>query len=147
MEASARLTTNASAANLVLVGALGASGGIHGGLFAAHLADDRSLALSFLGASLALVATAVAVAFRPGLVSRGLAAAILASLLVAYVVAAHDPLDADALAAVTKAIEAGALLLALGVRRLAPAEDVGTPVGVLTLTLAVGLFLAGGHGH
>ena len=145
MEAIARLTTNATGATLVLAGALGASAGIHGGLFAAHLADERALALSFLAASLALAGTAVAIAFRPGRVSRTLAASLLASLLVAYAVVAHDPLDP--LAAVTKAIEAGALLLAVGLRRFAPAEDAGTPVGVLALTIAVGLFLAAGHGH
>ena len=145
MEAIARLTANAAAGTLVLTGALGASAGVHGGLFASHLADDRGLALSFLAASLALVGAAAAVAFRPGGVSRALAIGLLTALLVAYLAVAHDPIDA--LAAATKAIEAGALLLAAGLRRLAPAEDAGTPIGVLALTIAVGLFLAGGHGH
>jgi hypothetical protein len=145
MEAIARLRTNASAATLALAGALGTSAGVHGGLFALHVADDRALALSFLAASLLLGGTALAVAFRPGAVTRALAAAVLTTLLVAYVVVAHDPFDA--LAAVTKTIEAGALLLALGSSRLERADDAGTPVGVLGLAIAAGLFLAGGHGH
>ena len=145
MEAIGRLTTNATAATLVLAGALGVSAGVHGGLFATHFGDDRGLALSFLAASLILAGTAVALAFRPGRVSRAIAAALLAGLLVAYAAVAHDPLDP--LAAVTKAIEAGALLLAVGLRRLAPAEDAGTPIGVIALTIAVGLFLAVGQGH
>ena len=145
MEAIARLTASASAATLALVGALGASAGIHGGLFAAHFADDRGLAVSFGAASFALTGSAVAVALRPGTATRALAATLLAAMLVAYVVVSHDPIDA--LAGVTKAIELGGLLLALGVRRLAPADDAGTPIGVLALTIAAGLFLASGHGH
>ena len=145
MEAIARLTASPSAATLALAGALGASAGIHGGLFAAHVADDRALAFSFLAASIALTGVAVGVAYRPGALARAIAAGLLTSLLVAYVFVSHDPFDA--LAAVTKTIEAAGLLLALGIRRLATAEDAGTPVGVIAFTLAAGLFLAGGHGH
>ena len=145
MEAIARLTASASAATLALVGALGASAGIHGGLFAAHFADDRALAVSFGVASFALTSAALAVGFRTGIAARALAATLLAGMLAAYVVVSHDPIDA--LAGLTKAIEIGGLLLALGVRRLAPADDAGTPIGVLALTMAAGLFLAAGHGH
>jgi hypothetical protein len=145
MEAIARLTANASAATLVLAGALGASAGIHGGLFAAHVADDRALAFSFLAAALAGAGAAVGIALRPAPFTRALAGGILASLLVAYVFVSHDAFDV--LAGVTKTIEAAGLLLALGLRRLAPAEDAGTGLGVVAFAVAVGLFLAGGHGH
>ena len=145
MEAIARVAAHASAASLALVGLLGLSAGIHAALFAAHVGERPVVSAAFLAAAFALVGAALAVSFRPGRIARAASAALLATLLLAYVVLRHEPFDV--VAAISKAAEAAALGLALGGPRSEAFDEAGTPVGVLTLALAVGLFLAGGHGH
>jgi hypothetical protein len=145
MEAIARVAAHASAAPLALVGLLGLSAGIHAALFAAHVGERPVVSVAFLAAAFALVGAALGLSFRPGPIARVASAALLAALLLAYVVFRHEPFDA--VAAISKAAEAAALGLALGGSRSAAFDEAGTPVGILTLALAAGLFLAGGHGH
>ena len=148
MNAIPRTRASASLANatpVALLASLGGTAGIHAGLFAAHVDDRTGLAVSFLAASAACLAVAVALAFRPRPLARFAAALLLAGLLVAYVAFRHEPFDA--VAAISKSLETVGLALALGVHRLEPAEERGTPVGIIALAFAAGLFLAGGHGH
>jgi hypothetical protein len=108
--------------DLVIV-ACALSAGIHGALAPDHFAETTAAGLGFVAASVLLAALAVAVTLRPAspLPSAG-AAAVLAGLLVSYVLAVTtglpllhpDPESIDGLGLATKAIELVGLLAAAG---------------------------------
>jgi hypothetical protein len=113
--------THAELTRDVVILACAISAGIHGALVPGHFAEGTGAGVGFAAAAVMLAAAAVAVTLRPasGRVVTG-AAALLAGLLVSYVLATTtglpllhpDPEPVDALALATKAIEAAGLLAA-----------------------------------
>jgi hypothetical protein len=143
------------------------SAGIHAGLAPEHLGEVPLLGISFVLATVALLAVAAAVTIRPRApLPASLAALLFAGLILAYVasrttglpVLEPEPEAADAIGIVTVAIQSAGLLAAL---RLTSAA--GGPAGgpeplphrarVLTLAVVVAIAFAAvalgaaGDGH
>jgi hypothetical protein len=131
----------------VVLAACGVSAGVHVALGPSHLEESRTLGVAFLLGALLVTCAAAAIAFRPDTQwPAAVAAASFAALLVSYVVFQHEP--PDALAAITKVVEATGLVFALRLvrLRLGPLEP-GVAGTVFALFVAFGLMLAGGaHG-
>jgi hypothetical protein len=135
-------------ARLLVIAAAGVSAGIHAGLTPQHYEDSPPIGVLFVLAAIALTLTAAVLAIWPDAGWPPLAgAALFAALLVSYVLFREDSFDA--LAAVTKAVEAVGLALSLWLLRTKPATRPGDLAlayfgfsFVLALTIA-----AGGHGH
>lgn len=131
----------------VTIGALTVSAVVHAALVAEHT-DDLLWAAAFGGAAVA-TAGAAALLARPAFAhGPALAAALLASLLVAYpVVHVATGAQVQALDVATKVIEAVGLLAALRIEReadpsLAPLDVlVGVTIGVLLISVG------GAHAH
>jgi hypothetical protein len=130
------------------IGALTASAVVHAVLVPQHLGEEPFLGISFALATLAAVLVGVALT-RPGLTwAPYLAAALFASLIVAYPVVHLISGEAvQALDVGTKVVEAVGLLAALRAR-----DD--DELGVAPVTVIAGVFLAllmvsvsGGHHH
>ena len=140
------------------------SAGIHAALTPEHFRESTGAGVGFLCAAVILAAVALALTRRPGsALLVGVAAATFAGLLGTYALAATtglpllhpDPEPVTGLALVTKAFEAGGLIMATAVvvrRKTGWAPPVPIP---LMLTVLVALFSAlvalavtsGHHGH
>ena len=104
------------------------SAGIHGALVPDHLREGTGAGLGFVVATVLLAVLAVVLTRRPSPAAFAAAAAVLAGLIAAYALAAttgvpvlhpaREPVDA--LALVTKAVEAVGLVLAAGGLRRPP---------------------------
>jgi hypothetical protein len=123
------------ARNLVIV-ACAVSAGIHGALAPAHFTESAGAGIGFAVAAALLATLAVAFAWRPTVRALSGAAAVLAGLLASYVLAVTtglpllhpEPEPVEALALVTKAVEAIGLVAAVHLL-LAPTPR---PRGALT---------------
>lgn len=102
------------------------SAGIHAALVPHHLAESTAAGLGFIAAAVLLAGLVVALTRRPGPPALLGAAAVLAGLIGAYALAVASGESVDALALVTKAVEAGGLLAA---------AHLLLPKGTLTWTL------------
>ena len=103
-----------------LVAACGVSAGVHGALFATHIATLPGFAAAYLAATLLL--------------------------LVAYVVWRHEPFAFAA--GLAKAVEAVGLVAAVRLtRRDAALGEPAAAFAVLAVCVAAGLMLGGGHAH
>ena len=117
-DGSLRSATQTPRDLLILVCA--ASAGIHAALVPEHVREGVGAGAGFAVAAVALAALAVALTRRSSPVIVSVAAVTLAGLIVAYVLAATigvpvlhpEPEPIDAIALVTKAIEATGLLVA-----------------------------------
>jgi hypothetical protein len=98
------------------------SAGAHAGLIPAHMEEERVMGLAFLVAVNLLVTVGIALAVKPASVAAARCAAVLfAGLIATYVVAVttglpgmtDGPETVDAIAVVTKAVEAIGLGAAL----------------------------------
>ena len=128
------------------VAACGVSAGLHGALFAVHARELPLHAAAFLTAALLLTAVGLVVAFRPDVrQGPGTAAGLFLALLVAYPLARHEPFDA--IAGISKAVEAVGLVLAVQLLRLRPAVPDPGVVVVFLVCAAAGIMLGGGHAH
>ncbi len=129
-----------------VVAACGVSAGVHGALFATHVATLPTFAAAYLGATLLLLVVGLAVAVRPEGWAPGAAALLLAGLLVAYVVWRHEPFAF--VAGLAKGVEAVGLVGALVLlRRDAALGEPAAAFAVLAVCVAAGLMLGGGHAH
>ena len=130
----------------MVVAACGVSAGVHGALFATHVATLPGFAAAYLAATLLLLVAGLAAALRPESWAPGAAALLFAGLLVAYVVWRHEPFAFAA--GLAKAVEAvglvGALLL---LRRGSGLGEPAAAFAVLAVCIAAGLMLGGGHAH
>lgn len=115
--------TRATVEHEVLIASCAISAGIHAALAPEHLREEPGAGVGFLVSAVLLAVLCVVLVYRPGnRIAVGAAGATLAGLLVAYalVLAAGVPVlhpdrePADGLALVTKAIELGGLVAALG---------------------------------
>jgi hypothetical protein len=110
----------------VVILACAISAGIHGALAPSHFAEGAGPGVGFVVATALLAAFALAISVRPAseLVVAG-AAFVLAGLLASYLLATTsglpvlhpEPEPVDGLALATKAIEAAALIAAVGLLR------------------------------
>jgi hypothetical protein len=123
--------------------ACGISAGIHAALAPTHFAEGTGAGLGFLGAALLLAALAVALTRRLSVAALVGTVAVLSGLIGSYGLAITsglplfhpEPEPVDGLAAFTKAIEIGGLLVAVHLLwrgRAALALTLPRPKGTLT---------------
>ena len=130
---------------LLVIAACGASAGIHAGLAPHHWEESRAFGVLFVLAAIALAAVATAIAGWPEALFPLFAAAGLFASLIAAFVAADEPVDA--LAVVTKAIEAAGLVLALVLVRRPPSRPSDLALAYFGLTFVLAFTVAASSGH
>jgi hypothetical protein len=133
---------------LLVIAACGLSTGIHAALVHPHWEEDeRTIAVLFVLASIALTVVAAALALRPTWILPVLAAAgLFAALIVAYILLRDEPFDA--IAGLSKADEAVGLLLSLLLLRARPTYPGDLAIAYFGLTFVLGFSVAaGGHAH
>ena len=157
------MTVSAELKRDIVVLACAISAGIHAALTPEHLEEGVPAGLGFAVAAVALGALTIVLAHDPAeRVALTAAAAVLAGLLVSYGLAVTtgvpvlhpDPEAVDALALVTKAIEAIGLVAAVSLLRRPQAEAAAPrslPLAVAAIVAVfsafVALELSAGHGH
>jgi hypothetical protein len=130
---------------LLLIAACGGSAGIHAGLAPHHWDESAAFGVLFVLAALGLAAVAVALAGWPeASLPLFLAAGLFASLIAAFVAAGET---LDVLAAVTKAIEAAGLVLALVLLRRPPSRPSDLALAYFGLTFVLAFTIAASSGH
>jgi hypothetical protein len=130
---------------LLVIAACGASAGIHAGLAPHHWEESRAFGVLFVLAAIALAAVATAIAGWPEALFPLFAAAGLFASLIAAFVAADEPVDA--LAVITKAIEAAGLVLALVLVRRPPSRPSDLALAYFGLTFVLAFTVAASSGH
>ena len=117
------------------------SAGIHGALVPDHFTEGTAAGLGFLVATVLLAALAIGLTRRPTQGALLATAAVFAGLIASYVLVVTtgfpvlhpEPEAVDGLALVTKAVEAGGLILTLSLlRRPSLALTLAQPKGTLT---------------
>lgn len=132
---------------LLVIAACGASAGVHAGLVGEHWRDSAVYGVLFALAALSLAGNATALTVWPGAqLPVFLSAGLFGSLIVAWI-AAREPVDA--LAVVTKTIEATGLVLVLRLVRgpVTRPGDLTLAYFGLTFILAFVVASATGSGH
>lgn len=130
---------------LLLVGACGASAGIHSGLVVDHWEESAALGVLLGLATLALAGTAAALAVWPFASLPIFLAAGLFVALIASWIAAREPVDA--LGVVTKTIEAVGFVLAVLVVRRPPSRPGDLALAYFGLPFVLAFTIAASSGH
>ena len=130
---------------MLVIAACGASAGIHAGLAPHHWGESRAIGVLFVLAAVALAVVSLGLAGWPEASLPPFAAAGLFAALIAAFIAAGESLDA--IAVVTKVIEAVGFVLALLVLLRPPGRpnDLALAYFGLAFTLAFVIAAASGH--
>lgn len=130
---------------ILLIGACGASAGVHAGLVADHWDESPTLGVLLGLAALGLVGLATALAAWPKATLPVFLAAGLFAALIASWFAAREPVDA--LGVVTKTIEAAGFVLAVLVARRPPSRPGDLALAYFGLPFVLAFTIAASSGH